>query len=130
MDAALFQYSPNAEGEPVRERTIGGHRFINVAIPGDRSSLPGGLTQIMVNKAHVVGFEAGRTLTILSLPEGDFVEVVGSAENDDQLPLPQGGSLKSIELQEPWIVPLPTPTTTLWDFSWGLRSFQGPVTLP
>ena len=130
MDAALFQYSPNAEGEPVRERTIGGHRFINVAIPGDRSSLPGGMMQMMVNKAHVVGFEAGRTLTILSLPEGDFVEVVGSAENDDQLPLPEGASIKTIELHEPWIVPLPTPTTTLWDFSSGLRSFQGPVTLP
>lgn len=56
MDSALFQYSPNGEGEPVRERTIGGRRFINVAIP--------------------------------------------------------------------------TPTKTLWHFGSGMRSFQGPVTLP
>ena len=130
MDAALFQYSPNCEGEPVCERTIGGHRFINVAIPGDRASLPGGMMQIMVNKAHVLGFEAGRRLVILSLPEGDFVEVVGSADQDSQLPLPEGASLKTIELQEPWVVPLPTPTTTLWHFGAGMRSFQGPVVVP
>lgn len=130
MDAALFQYSPDGEGEPVRERLIDGRRFINVAIPADSTSLPGGMTQIMVNKAHVLGFDAGRTLTILSLPQGHFVEVVGSAENDDQLSLPDGASVKTIELQEPWLVALPAPTTTLWDFSFGMRSFQGPVTLP
>lgn len=130
MDAALFQYSPDGEGESVRERLIDGRRFINVAIPGDSTSLPGGMTQIMVNKAHILGFEAGRTLAILSLPQGNFVEVVGSAENDDQLPLPDGANVKYIELQEPWLVVLPAPTTTLWDFSFGMRSFQGPVTLP
>jgi len=130
MDSALFQYSPNAEGEPVRERTIGGRRFINVAIPGERSNLPGGMLEIMVNKTHVLGYEAGRMITILSLPEGDFVKVVGDAEQDDCVPLPEGASLKKIELQQPWIVPLPTPTKTLWHFGSGMRSFQGPVTLP
>jgi hypothetical protein len=130
MDAALFRYSPNGEGEPVRERTLGGWRFINVAIPGDRRSLPGGMVQIMVNKAHVVGYDAGRTVTILSLPEGDFVGVVGTADNDDQITLPEGGSLKQLELNQPWVVPLPTPTTTLWHFGSGMRSFQGPVALP
>lgn len=130
MDAALFQYSPDGEGEPVRERMIGGRRFINVAIPGDRTPLPGGMMEIMVNKAHVLGYEAGRTLTILSLPEGDFVGVVGTVENDHLLTLPEGASLKQIELKQPWIVPLPTPTKTIWHFSAQMRSFQGPVTLP
>ena len=42
MDAAAFTHSPNGEGEPVRERIIGGHRFINVAVPGEAKPLPEG----------------------------------------------------------------------------------------
>lgn len=86
--------------------------------------------RFMVNKAHVVGFEAGRTLTIMSSPEGDFVEVVGNADHDEELPLPEGASLKTIVLLAPWVVPLPTPTVAFFHFGSGLRSFQGPVTLP
>ena len=130
MDAALFQYSPDGEGEPVRERTIGGRRYINVAIPGETNKLDGGMMELMVNKAHVLGFEAGRRVSILSLPEGDFVGVVGTAENDDQLKLPEGASLRQMELPEPWVVPLPNPTKTLWQFAPQMRSFQGPVDLP
>ena len=129
MDAALFQYSPDVEGEPVRERDIGGRRFINVAVPGEPTVHPGGMIKILVNKAHVVGYEAGRELTIMSSPEGDFVEVVGSADHDEELPLPEGASLKTIVLQAPWVVPLPTPTVTFFHFGSGMRSFQGPVTL-
>ncbi|MBT8149350.1 MAG: hypothetical protein HKO71_01010 [Pseudomonadales bacterium] len=130
MDAALFRFSPDGEGEAVRERTLGGQRYINVAIPGQPSKLPGGMLEIMVNKAHVLGYEAGRTVTILSTPEGDFVEVVGTAGNDSQITLADGSSLKQLVLEQPWIVPLPTPTKTLWNFDFGMRSFQGPVTLP
>ena len=130
MDAALFQHSPGGPDKPVRERTIGGHRFINVAIPGQRSSLPGGMMEMMVEKAHVIGFEAGRRLAVLRLPDGDFVEVVGSADQDDAIVLPEGGTLLRLELMAPWVVPLPEPTRTLWSFERGLRSFQGPVILP
>ena len=130
MDAALFRYSPDGEGEPVREREICGRRFVNVAIPGAPAALPGGMKKVLVNKAHVVGYEAGRELTIMSSPEGDFVEVVGNAEHDDELPLPEGASLKIIVLQAPWVVPLPTPTVTFFHFGLSIRSFQGPVTLP
>jgi hypothetical protein len=130
MDAALFRHSPDGEGEPVRERVISGHHFINVAAPGAAKPLPGGMIELMVNKAHVIGFDAGRRLVILSMPEGDFVELVGDADQDHQLPLPEGASLRTIELQEPWVVPLPNPTKTLWRFGEKLRSFQGPVTLP
>ncbi|MFT5711421.1 MAG: hypothetical protein ACI8QT_002127 [Halioglobus sp.] len=130
MDAALFLHSPNATGEPVRERIIGGHRFINVAIPGEATPLPGGMIELMVNKAHVVGYAAGRTLVILSMTGGDFVELVGDAELDHELTLPDGARLRTIELKEPWVVPLPNPTKTLWRFGENLRSFQGPVSLP
>ena len=132
MDAALFRHSPDGEGEPVREREICGRRFSNVAIPGEPTVHPGGMMQIMVNKSHVVGYEAGRTLTIMSMPEGDFVEVVGTAEHDEELPLPEGANLRTIELQEPCVVALPSPTTTFFhfDFDFGIRSFQGPVSLP
>ena len=130
MDAALFRYSPDGEGEPVRERDVGGRRFINVAVPGEPTVHPGGMMKILVNKAHVVGYEAGRKLTIMSSPEGDFVEVVGNADHDEELPLPEGVSLKTIVLQAPWVVPLPTPTVTFFHFGSRMRSFQGPVTLP
>ena len=132
MDTSQFQYSPGAPEEPVRERMIGGHRFINVA-QTKLLKAPvqhGNMKEIMVEKAHVIGFDAGRSLTILSLPEGDFVEVVGSAENDYQLVLPEGASLKQITLQQPWVVILPNPTQTIWSFAPQMRSFQGPVVLP
>ena len=60
----------------------------------------------------------------------DIVEVVGSAENDYQLVLPEGASLKQITLQQPWVVILPNPTQTIWSFAPQMRSFQGPVVLP
>ena len=84
----------------------------------------------MVNKAHVLGYETGRTLAILRLPEGYFVEVVGNSDNDSEITLPEGGSLNQLVLKEPWVVPLPNPTTTIWSFGAQLRSFQGPVILP
>jgi hypothetical protein len=132
MDMAQFQYSPGAPEEPVRERMIGGHRFINVGKPRMLTAplQHGNMKEIMVEKAHVIGFDTGRSLTILSLPEGDFVEVVGSAENDHQLVLPEGASLKQITLSQPWVVTLPNPTQTIWSFAPQTRSFQGPVVVP
>ncbi len=130
MDAALFKHSPNGEGEAVMERTIGGHRFINVATPLKTTPLPGGMTELMVGKAHVLGYNAGRKVSVLSTPEGDFVELVGDNEFDDQLLLPEGFSIKQIELAAPWVVELPNPTKTIWQFGESMRSFQGPVALP
>jgi len=132
MDRAAFQYSPGAPDAPVLERYIDGRLYINVAAPLEQtpSSLPGGPLEISVNKAHVIGFEAGRTVVVLSLPEGDFVEVVGDAAADASLALPQGGVLSRLELTRPWVVPLPTPTRAFFWFGESMRSFQGPVTLP
>ena len=130
MDAAVFRHSPNGEGEPVQERSIAGRQFIHVAIPGKPIVHPGGMMQISVNKSHVVGYEAGRIVTIMSLPEGDFVEVVGSSQHDEDLPLPDTARLRTVELRAPWIVALPSPTVAFFHFGLGMRSFQGPVTLP
>jgi len=130
MDAALFRHSPDGEGQPVRERRIAGRRFINVALPGEPRIHAGGMMQIAVNKAHVLGFEAGRALTVMRLPGGDFVEVVGGSAHDDELPLPEGATLHKVVLRQPWVVVLPTPTIAFFCNCSGLRSFQGPVLLP
>jgi len=132
MDRAAFQYSPGAPEAPVLERVINDRLYINVAAPLEQtpSALPGGPVEISVNKAHVIGFEAGRSVAVLSLPEGDFVEVVADDSADESLVLPEGGVLKRVELSQPWVVSLPTPTRTFFWFGQGMRSFQGPVTLP
>ncbi len=132
MDAALFQYSPNAKAEPVRERNISGYRFINVAQPGEMVPpvIEGGYSELPVNKAHVLGFEAGSSVSVLHTANGDYVGVVGTADRDAQLNLAQGERIEQYTLAEHWIVPLPVPTRTLWWFEGGMRSFQGPVTLP
>ena len=131
MDRAAFQHSPEAPNAAVLERVIQDRLYINVAAPQDQipPALPGGPIEISVNKAHLVGFDAGRTLAVLSLPEGDFIELVGEDSNDESLVLPEGGVLKRIELSDPWVVSLPTPTRTYFWFGQGIRSFQGPVTL-
>ena len=132
MDRAAFCYSPGMPDEPVLERVINGRHYINVAIPEEviPAAQPGGAIEISVNKAHVIGFEAGRSVVVMSLPEGDFVEVVGDADADDSLLLPKGAALRQLDLASPWVVSLPTPTRTFFWFGENLRSFQGPVTLP
>ena len=132
MDRAGFRHSPDRPEEPVREREIGGHRFINVASPFEMKppSQAAGPMTALVNKAHVLGFAAGRRLAILTTPEGDFVEVVGDASDDAGRILPDGGELNEIVLKDPWVVSLPTPTRAFFWWHGSIRSFQGPVTLP
>jgi len=132
MDRAAFRHSPGAPDEPVRERVIEGHLFINVAIPAAPipSSQPEGPMEASVDKAHVLGFDAGRSVSILTLPAGDFVEVIGDSSEDASRVLPTGGTLKQIELAEPWVVSLPTPTRAFFWWGKSARSFQGPVALP
>lgn len=130
MDQALFRHSPDAEELPVRNQLINGLRFINVARPAAPSLSPSGLIEITVNKAHVLGFEAGRQLSVLRFSDQCFVEVVGDDANDDKMPLANGAGIEKINLNQPWVVELPQPTTTLWVFKPELRSFQGPIELP
>ena len=132
MDSAAFQNSPGAADSSVLERIIDDRLFINVAAIAETTppSIPGGPLCASVNKAHIIGFEAGRSVVVLSLSEGDFVEVVGDDSDDSSLMLPSGGVLSTVELTQPWLVALPTPTTAFFWFGEVMRSFQGPVTLP
>ncbi len=133
MDAYSFLHSPGMPGHPLRERVIAGLRFINVAAMGKVTppSDSRGPLEAMVEKAHMLGFEAGRRLTILSLPDGDYVGTLGEPDADDSLVLPEGATLKEVATSSPLLVELPNPTRC---FFWGLgggdlRSFQGPVTI-
>lgn len=132
MDSAGFQHSPNAEGEPVRQRVIDGLRFVNnaEAISLQFPENPEAMAEASVNKAHVVGFKAGRTLSVLRLAEGDFIEVIGNAEKDNSLVLPEGARIDTVVLEQPLVIELPNPTRTLWRLGEDPRSFQGPVSLP
>jgi len=131
MDSAIFQCSPNGEGKPVREAIVAGRRFINVAAAGEIhfAQEPDGFSTVEVNKTHVLGFAAGRTVKFMVLDDKWFVETVGTPDNDSNLKLPQGATITSILLDEDWIVRLPTPTSTFWWFGQG-RGFQGPINPP
>jgi ribosomal protein L2 len=109
--------------------------YINVATPAPphewlTSAEEGGPVQITVTKSHIIGFEAGRSVVVMSVPEGDFVEVVGESEGDEALVLPAGGVVRQVLLQQPWLIELPSPTQTFFWFGDSMRSFQGPVTVP
>ena len=129
MDRAVFLCSPGAPDQPVLQREIGGRDWINVATP-QKITPPDGPdapARVLVDKAHVIGFEAGRDVSILRLPHGDYVELVGDESEDDQLVLPEGGVIEKVHLKKPWVVRLPTPTDAYFWFARGMRSFQGPV---
>jgi len=132
MDAAAFQSSPGAPDGSVMERIISGQKFINVAavIESTPPTAPGSPMAALVNKEHVIGFRAGRSLAVMTLDGEDYVELVGSPDADSTLTLPSGAELRSIELTEPLVVHLPTPTRAYFWLDAGMRSFQGPVVLP
>lgn len=133
MDKAGFRHSPNAENEAPKVQQIAGREFLNVATP-EQVEPPlreGGPMRVIVNKAHVIGFEAGRGICVMETAEGSFVELVGTPDNDADLVLPDGASLRKLKLDAPLVIALPTPTVTyFWMRPSDLRSFQGPVNLP
>ena len=132
MDRAVFLSSPGSNQGEVLHQEIGGWDWINVAKPMEiiPPDTEGGPLRISVDKAHVIGFEADRSVSVLRLPHGDYVELVGESTFDEQLILPRGGALERIDLKRPWIVTLPSPTDTYFWLGKSMRSFQGPITLP
>ena len=60
----------------------------------------------------------------MSLPEDDFVEVVGSAEHDEDMPLPVEARLKTVELRAPGIVTLPSPTVAFFTLTQACAAFR------
>ena len=136
MDRAAFQSSPGAPDEPVLERIINGRLYVNVATPAPphewlASAEEGGPVQITVTKAHIIGFEAGRSVVVMSLCQKAILSRWSvEPEGDDALVLPAGGVVRQVSLQQPWLIELPSPTQTFFWFGDSMRSFQGPVTVP
>jgi hypothetical protein len=132
MDRAGFRHSPDRPDEPVREREIGGHQFINVAAPagGETTNGASGADDRLRQQGARPRLQGGSSSGDPEDTEGDFVEVVGDASNDAELLLPEGGELSEIVLTDHWVVPLPTPTRVFFWWQGAVRSFQGPVMLP
>lgn len=133
MDRAAFRHDPADDSSHVQTKVIDGHDCIHVAIPG--APVPptemGMPLKIMVTKGHTLGFKAGRRVKFMNIGDHHFVETVGGSEVDAALKLPPGATFSELSLPSPWAVELPNPTTTYFWFSdLGMRSFQGPVTLP
>ena len=131
MDMAAFAHSP---GHPDEFRTTEccGLTFRNVAVPIDFNPTifaQKGPIRLLVSKHHILGFKAGRELTVMDLDGEQFVELIGTDKHDADLELPEGASLRKVKLDSPLVVRLPTPTVTHFWFGKG-RSFQGPLNLP
>ena len=132
-DATVFRHAPGAPGAPLEERVIAGRPFLQIAIARKPKppSQPDAATEIMITKAHTVGFQRGRSVTIMMIGDECFVELIGTAKNDHNLILPPGGALSQITLDQPWVIELPSPTRCfIWNWGKTPRSFQGPVELP
>lgn len=116
----------------MRERIIDGRRFINVARPLsiEPPGVPGDPLKVVVDKAHVLGFDAGRTIKILNEPRGALVEIAGGEDGDECRVLPPYASLSTITLVEPWIVDLPEPAQAWLWMRPSVRCFQRSATLP
>ena len=133
MDAAAFRRSPGGEsGVPVETRKLHGVEFLCVARPVgiEPPQSAGGPMRVTVDKHHSVAFLAGRELCVLERDGEHFVEVVGDDRSDAERVLPPGARLRTIRIDAPWIVDLPTPTTAWFWMAPVLRSFQGPVEIP
>ena len=132
MDAAGFIHTPNRPGEPAEVMEVDGRKFCSNSMIVDMhpSDIEGAPVKVIVNKAHVLGFEAGREIAVMEMPEGDFIEVIGCSSDDEKLVLPEGAKLRREKLTKPLVLTLPTPTQTyFWVNPGNPRSFQGPVDL-
>ncbi len=134
-DYCLFRQPGAYDGEPTEIREFAGHRWVNVARIADfgKAQEEGGPLRVKVHKDHVMAFDAGRELVIMTLDGKHYVECVGTGKDDDDLVLPEGATLTKMTLNHPFIAALPVPAST---FFWlaneqhEMRSFQGPVQLP
>ena len=131
MDRAAFAHSPRKPDE-FTAMNCDGKPFRHVATPLGfvPPASEGRPMQLSVDKHHLLGFDAGREVTVMELDGMSFIEVIGSGEYDEDLALPEGARLRRSRLAEPLVVLLPEPTTAFFWFGERLRSFQGPVDLP
>ena len=130
MDQHCFRRSPDAaEDGPMELAEFGGRRFGNCARPDSPPTQPegtGGPTRLSVQKHHTLIYHAGRSVDVITLPDGsEYIHVIDGGEQKAPLALPEGWTLRSMEITEELIVELPAPTTA-WFFP-NRDSFQGPL---
>lgn len=140
-DVAYFRRSPGADHDgPVETLDVGGVRLARVAraAGAPEPGLPG-VRVFPVDKHHVLLYRAGRTLDIMDLGDGfDYVPLVARArgaitgaghprETPRTRVLPEGWSVRTVQLARDLVVELPNPTRVAF-FASG-DSFQGPVRL-
>lgn len=125
---AYFLRSPGAtEDGPLTTRVIGGYTFAYVAKPlnfrgWSTTDVPIRLT---IEKYHVLGYDAGRRVDMVRLPDGSvFVQQI-EAIGDEKIPLPADWEPFQIELEAPWRCDMGCPVEVF--FFRNLRSFMGPV---
>jgi len=131
MDRAAFAHSSGTPGQ-LLSMECDGLLFHQNARPGDMMppEIADGPMRVTVHKHHLIGFEAGRELVVMDHDGEHFIEVIGMSDGDENLVLPEGASLRTITLAEPFVVMLPEPTMTYFWMGKNMRSFQGPVDLP
>lgn len=141
MDLAYFRRSPNAKQDgPLDTMEVDGRLFVRVARPGQIESTQDGkaydgLMIMHVDKHHSLLFKAGRTIEVMSFADGrDYVPVmhdsaigIPGASRDNKRQLPEGWTVREIQLKHDLLVHLPTPTRAAFFLS--AESFQGPVRL-
>lgn len=129
FDFAYFRRSPGAAEDGALETTIiDGLGFARVARPQQLRGFAAGdaATQMMIEKHHIIGFDAGSELRLARLPDGQYYlqqTVSASATPDVD---PEDWQMYSLKLAAPWSVELSCPAAVY--FFRNLRSYTGPFT--
>ena len=130
MDEHCFRRSPDAtEDGPMELTEFAGRQFVRCARPDSPPTQPegaGGPTRLSVHKFHTLIYRAGRSVDVITLPDGaEYIHVIDGGDSKAPLELPEGWTLRTMDVTEELIVDLPTPTTA-WFFP-NRDSFQGPL---
>lgn len=124
FDSAYFRQSPDLQGA-LEVREMNGLRLVRVARPQAFAGMPRGdePTCLMVEKTHVLGYSAGRSLRLARLPEGHWLV-------EHTLPLygaliepPTSWQLLTVELEQDWTCEL-SGVVPVYFFR-NLQSFAG-----
>ncbi|MEN8665599.1 MAG: hypothetical protein ABF356_11645 [Polycyclovorans sp.] len=79
----------------------------------------------MIEKHHVLGYEAGTRVNFMRLPDGEYYVQQTASTDGGVIAEPADWTLLHIELDRQWICDLGCPVTVF--FFRNLRSFQGPL---
>lgn len=133
-DAAYFRRSPGAEVDgPLETLEIDGWTFSRVAKPGMLESGFIDVIVLPVYKYHIVQFNAGRTIEILTMEDGqDYVPNVTELsgmfhKTTKERVLPKGWTVRKETLHQDLIVEIPCPARVCF-FKSG-HGFHGPVVM-